>query len=309
MFPGVAPSTRRVEAIVLGLVGVAAFSFTLPATKIALRGLQPQFVGLGRALVAAVLAALCLAITRQPWPRGRHWLRLALVGAGVVVGSPLLLALALAHLTSSHGAVIFGLIPAATAVMAVLRAGERPSPAFWLACAAGVTCVLVFAAAQGAGTVSPWDLVALAAVLLAGFGYAEGAALARQLGAWQVICWALVLLFPVLLVPVLRSARGAGTAGVDAWLGFAYVSVVSMLLGFFAWYRGLALGGTARVGQLQLLQPVLTLIWSALLLGETVGAGTVLAALGVVATAMLAQRTRVRESLGGTRTERGMDRA
>jgi drug/metabolite transporter (DMT)-like permease len=305
----VPPRTRRLEAVVLGMVGVVAFSFTLPATKLALRGLQPEFVGLGRALVAAVLAAICLAITRQAWPHGRQWPRLALVGAGVVIGFPLLSALALEHLTSSHGAVIVGLLPAATAVMAVLRAGERPSPAFWLACAAGVACVLLFAVAQGAGSVSPWDLVALAAVLSAGFGYAEGAALARQLGAWQVICWALVLLFPVLLVPVLRSTRGAGTAGVDAWLGFAYVSVVSMFLGFIAWYRGLALGGTARIGQLQLVQPVLTLAWSGLLLRETVGAGTLLAALGVIASAALAQRTRVRESVRGTRTERGIDRA
>ena len=298
MFCGVQGSTpiaagsRQVEAMLLGVAGVVAFSMTLPATKLALHGLQPVFVSLGRALVAAALSAICLVVTRQPRPRGSQWPRLAVVGAGAVVGFPILSAFALEHLTAAHSAVITGLLPAATAVMAVLRAGERPSPTFWLACAAGAGCVLLFAWTQGAGSVSVWDLLVLAAVALAGLAYAEGAALTRELGAWQTMCWALVLTAPLLVVPVAAASAGAASAPPEAWLGLAYVSIVSMFLGMFAWYRALSVGGTARIGQLQLAQPVLTLAWSAALLGEAVGIGTLVAALAVIGSVAVTQRVR-----------------
>jgi len=288
----IAAAPRQVESMLLGAVGVVAFSMTLPATKLALHGLQPVFVSLGRALVAAALSAICLVVTRQPRPRGSQWPRLAVVGAGAVVGFPILSAFALEHLTAAHSAVITGLLPAATAVMAVLRAGERPSPTFWLACAAGAGCVLVFAWTQGAGSVSVWDLLVLAAVALAGLAYAEGAALTRELGAWQTMCWALVLTAPLLVVPVAAASGGAASAPPDAWLGLAYVSLVSMFLGMFAWYRALSVGGTARIGQLQLAQPVLTLAWSAALLGEAVGVGTLVAALAVIGSVAVTQRVR-----------------
>jgi drug/metabolite transporter (DMT)-like permease len=157
---------------------------------------------------------------------------------------------------------------------------------------AGAGCVLVFAWTQGAGRVSPWDLLVLLAMLSAGLGYAEGAALSRELGAWPTLCWALVLMAPFLVWPVARAWGGAASAPPVAWLGFAYVAVVSMFLGFLAWYRGLAMGGAARIGQVQLAQPVLTLAWSALLLGETVGAATAAAALGVIGSVALTQRLR-----------------
>jgi len=278
--------------MLLGVAGVVAFSMTLPATKLALHGLQPVFVSLGRALVAAALSAICLVVTRQPRPRGSQWPRLAVVGAGAVVGFPILSAFALEHLTAAHSAVITGLLPAATAVMAVLRAGERPSPTFWLACAAGAGCVLLFAWTQGAGSVSVWDLLVLAAVALAGLAYAEGAALTRELGAWQTMCWALVITAPLLVVPVAAASAGAASAPPEAWLGLAYVSIVSMFLGMFAWYRALSVGGTARIGQLQLAQPVLTLAWSAALLGEAVGIGTLVAALAVIGSVAVTQRVR-----------------
>ena len=278
--------------MLLGAVGVVAFSMTLPATKLALHGLQPVFVSLGRALVAAALSAICLVVTRQPPPSVSQWRRLAVVGAGAVVGFPILSAFALEHLTAAHSAVITGLLPAGTAVMAVLRAGERPSPTFWLACAAGAGCVLVFAWTQGAGSVSVWDLLVLAAVALAGLAYAEGAALTRELGAWQTMCWALVLTAPLLVVPVAAASAGAASAPPEAWLGLAYVSIVSMFLGMFAWYRALSVGGTARIGQLQLAQPVLTLAWSAALLGEAVGIGTLVAALAVIGSVAVTQRVR-----------------
>jgi drug/metabolite transporter (DMT)-like permease len=288
----IAAGSRQVEAMLLGVVGVVAFSMTLPATKLALHGLQPVFVSLGRALVAAALSAICLVVTRQPRPRCSQWPRLGVVGVGAVVGFPIMSAFALEHLTAAHSAVITGLLPAATAVMAVLRAGERPSPTFWLACAAGAGCVLVFAWTQGAGSVSVWDLLVLAAVALAGLAYAEGAALTRELGAWQTMCWALVLTAPLLVVPVAAASAGAASAPPEAWLGLAYVSLVSMFLGMFAWYRALSVGGTARIGQLQLAQPVLTLAWSAALLREAVGIGTLVAALAVIGSVAVTQRVR-----------------
>lgn len=245
-------------------------------------------------MVAAALAGALLLATGARPPARRHWGRLARVVVGVVLGFPLFTALALKLVPASHGAVVVGLLPAATAAMAVARAGERPSRAFWAAVGLGLVAVLAFAAAQGAGRPQLADGLILVAVVLGALGYAEGAVLARELGAWQVICWALVAAAP-LLVPVVavRAWTQGLSAPPEAWLGFAYVSVVSQFLGFFAWYRGLSLGGVARVGQLQLAQPVLTLGWSAWLLGEQVSPATVAAAGAVVASVVLTQRARV----------------
>jgi drug/metabolite transporter (DMT)-like permease len=292
-----APWTR---GLLFGFLGVLAFSFTVPLTRVAVADLDPAFVGLGRALVAAVLAAALLLLTRQPPPGRRHWGRLVVVGSGVIVGFPLFTSLALRELPSADAAVIVGLLPAATAVMAVLRAGERPSQAFWGACAFGLFAVLLFAASQGAGLVpDPGHLLVLLAVVLCSLGYAEGGALAQEIGGWRVISWSLVLFAPFLAPFVAWSALGSGGAGLAeagaaAWACFAYVSVVSMFVGFFAWYRGLAEGGVARVGQVQLSQPVLTLLWSTLLLGEHVGPLTVLCALLVLGSVAAGQRTRVK---------------
>jgi drug/metabolite transporter (DMT)-like permease len=235
-----------------------------------------------------------LLATRQRAPTRGQAARLGVVALGVVVGFPLFSSLALRELTAAHGAVIVGLMPAATAIMAVVRAGEQPSRGFWLTSGAGLVAVLAFAALQGAGAPTAADLLVLAAVALGALGYAEGGALAREMGGWQVICWALVLSAPFLApVAAVAAARDGLDAGADAWLGFAYVSLVSMFLGFFAWYAGLARGGVAKIGQVQLAQPVLTLAWSALLLGEHVDAATLLAALAVLASVAATQRTRV----------------
>jgi drug/metabolite transporter (DMT)-like permease len=282
------------SAAVWGGLGVLAFSFSLPATRLAVADLHPTIVGLGRALVAAVLAAALLSLRREPAPARADVPRLLLTGVGVVIGFPMLSSLALRELSSAHATVIVGLLPAATAAFAVARGGERPGPGFWAAAAAGLAAVLAFAATQGASGLAVADLYVLGAVALCAFGYAEGATLSRRYGGWQVICWALVLTAPA-LVPVVAVAVALDglEAGTDAWLGFAYVSLFSMFLGFFAWYRGLALGGIARIGQIQLGQPVLTLVWAALLLGERVTAATVAAALAVLACVGLTQRARV----------------
>ena len=284
--------------VAIGALGILGFSFSLPATRLAVADLDPWLVAFGRATVAALLAAVYLRATRAPRPTARQARSLAIVALGVVVGFPLLTSLALRSETAAHGAVVIAILPAATAVAAVVRAGERPSRRFWLASAAGLVTVLAFVAVTTGGELTtagpqPADLYLLAATALCAVGYAEGGALSRTLGAAPTICWALVLSAPVTATVAGVAAAATGLhAGPTAWLGFAYVSVVSMFLGFFAWYAGLARGGVARVGQIQLAQPVLTLGWSALLLGESVTALTVATALAVLATVAATQRAR-----------------
>jgi drug/metabolite transporter (DMT)-like permease len=290
------PRDRTKEGLLLGALAVTAFSLSFPATRAAVPELGAATVGLGRAVVAAALAGVLLAVRRDRLPDRRYWPRLALVAGGVVVGNPLLSAVALRDMPSAHGAVLIGLLPGATAVAAVLRARERPSMAFWVASAAGLACVLAFATAQGAGRITAGDGLVLLAVVAGALGYAEGGALARELGSWRVISWALVLSAPV-LVPIVALSVGAQVleASPRAWLGFGYVSVVSMFLGFLAWYRAMALGGVARLSQLQLLQPLLTLFWSAMLLGEDVNRGTVGTAGLVMLCVLAGVRSRVQQ--------------
>jgi drug/metabolite transporter (DMT)-like permease len=280
--------------LVLGSLGILGFSFSLPATRLAVADLDPWVVAFGRATVAAALAAIYLLATRAPRPTRQQARSLAIVAAGVIVGFPLLTSLALEVQTAAHGAVVIAILPAATAVAAVRRAHEHPSRAFWLAASAGLVAVFVFVIAQeGVSGVQAGDLFLLGAVVLCAIGYAEGGALSRTLGGPTTICWALVLSAP-LTATVTGVAIGLTGlhAGATAWLGFAYVAVVSMFLGFFAWYAGLARGGVARIGQVQLAQPVLTLGWSAALLGEHVGPATVLTALAVLACVAATQRAR-----------------
>jgi len=281
----------------LGFLGVFAFSLTLPATRLAVEELDPTFVGIGREALAAVPAGLILLMSKAPLPSRRQLLHIGVVAFGVVFGWPLFTAIALQDLTSAHTAVIVGLLPAATAVTAVLRAGEHPSRGFWLASFAGLVAVLAFAASQGAGLITTGDVLILVAVALGAIGYAEGGALARELGGWRVICWAVLLSAP-LTVPIgAIAAMGSDLhAGTDAWLGFAYVSAVSALFGFFPWYAGLARGGVAKIGQVQLIQPLLTLVWSAALLDEHVGMATLVASIAVLASVVATQRTRVTRS-------------
>ncbi|MEV4007293.1 DMT family transporter [Actinomadura sp. NPDC049753] len=283
----------------LAAVGVLTFSLTIPTTVLGLEGLDPYVIGIGRSAAASVLAALALLSVRARPPRRDQWASFAVVAAGVIFGFPLFSTLALDHgASSAHSAVVVGLLPAATAVLGVLRAGERPSRAFWFASAAGAACVTGFALVRGAGRVTPADLLLFTALLTCAAGYAEGARLARDMPGWRVISWALVLAAPV-TVPVaavlLATTRPAWTA--HAVIGFGYVSVFSAYLGFFAWYEGLARAGIARASQIQLTQPMLTLFWSAVLLGERVDATTALAAVAVLVCVALTQRARVRRTL------------
>jgi drug/metabolite transporter (DMT)-like permease len=281
-----------------GLLGVAAFSFTLPFTRVAVDGggLSPLFIGCGRAVIAALLAAVALAVTRQRLPSGAQWVRLAVVAGGIVVGFPVLTAYALTTTPASHGAVVIALLPAATAVMAVLRGRERPPRAFWLMAAVGAVAALGFAALHSGGLsgLHGSDLLLFGAVLAAAIGYSEGGLLARELGAWQTISWALVLSAPLMItLTAFAMARQPPSGTVGEWAAFGYLAVVSMYLGFFAWYRGLAIGPIAQVSQVQLVQPVMGISWAALLLGEHLTWPTVLGGIAVIACAATAVRTRL----------------
>ncbi|MEH3154657.1 MAG: DMT family transporter [Gordonia paraffinivorans] len=283
------------SGLAFGAIGVAAFSFTVPLTRVAVADLDPVLVGVGRAVVAGLLAVTLLAVVRPRLPRGRQWLRLALVAGGVVVGFPVLTSLALTSTTAAHAAVVIGLLPAATAVAAVLRTGERPPARFWVFALAGAIAVGVFST-LGHGALGPpriGDLLLLAAVVAGAVGYAEGGLLARELGAWQTISWALVVALPATAVTTaILTTRSTPTAGGAAWAAFAYLSAVSMFLGFFAWYRGLAIGPMTTVSQIQLVQPVLSVLWSVALVGESLTASVVVGAVAIIACATCAVRSR-----------------
>lgn len=266
-----------------GLLGVAIFSGSLPATRVAVGGFSPLFLTSARAVIAALLGLALLWALRQKRPDRADLGSLAIVALGVVVGFPLLTALALQHITSAHSIVFIGLLPLCTAIFGVLRGGERPQAAFWLFSVLGGSLVAGFALANGGFASPTGDLLMVAAILLCGLGYAEGAALSRRLGGWQVISWALLLSLPPMAAIALATLPAAwGGIGAGAWLGLAYVSVFSMMVGFVFWYRGLALGGIAAVGQLQLLQPFFGLILAGLLLGEQVAPSMVVVSALVV---------------------------
>jgi drug/metabolite transporter (DMT)-like permease len=274
-----------------GLLGVLIFSGSMPATRVAVAGFSPTFLTSARAAIAALLGALLLLLLRQRLPGRDELGRFAIVSSGVVVGFPLLTALALQEITSARSIVFLGLLPLATAAFGVLRGGERPKPAFWFFAFFGSAIVAGFALADsGAGSLKG-DLLMLGAIILCGLGYAEGTVLTRRHGGWQVISWALLLSLPI-MGPLALATRPLAVDGIatSAWLGLAYVAVFSMFVGFIFWYRGLAIGGTASVGQLQLLQPFFGLTLAAAVLGEQVTTTMMAAALAVVACVALARR-------------------
>lgn len=293
---------------IFGLIGVLCFSFTLPATRIAVAELDPIFVGLGRALVAAALAAPLLIVTKQKRPTRQQFARLGVVALGVVIGFPLLSAFALRYTPASHAAIVTGLLPLATAVVSTVRNGERPSSLFWIAAIVGNATVLGFVLISSGGQIVVGDLAMLGAVLIGSLGYVEGGRLSREIGSWQTICWALVISAPVLIFPVAGSVAQNGLrASPQAWLGFLYVSVFSMFLGFFAWYRGLALGGIARVGQVQLLQAFFTVAWSALLLNEPITPLIVVALVIVVSMIIVIRRAPITQHGHGANSVASVD--
>lgn len=254
-----------------GFLGVVIFSGSLPATRVAVMQFDPVFLTVVRAAIAGVLALCLLLVFREKRPAREDMVSLVIVALGVVIGFPLLTALALQHMTSAHSIVFIGLLPLATAIFGVIRGGERPKPAFWIFSMLGSALVMGYALSQGLAASPVGDALMLAAIIVCGLGYAEGAKLSRTLGGWQVISWALVLSLPIMIVAAIVCIPPT-FSGIEApaLIGLAYVSLFSMLIGFVFWYRGLAQGGIAAVGQLQLLQPFFGLALAATLLHESV---------------------------------------
>ncbi len=274
---------RTASGFLNGFLGMLIFSGSLPATRLAVAEIDPVFLTVARASIAGLIGLALLLLMRSQRPTGRDLVSLVVIALGVVVGFPLLTALALKHVTSAHSMVFIGLLPLSTAIFAVLRGGERPKPAFWVFSILGSLLVAGFAMAQGV-TASPLgDGLMFAAIIVCGLGYAEGAALSRRLGGWQVICWALTVSLPVMLVATIALMPASPTTiGASALGGLVYVSLFSMLIGFIFWYRGLSQGGIASVGQLQLLQPFFGLVLAGLLLHEPVTASMFAVTAGVI---------------------------
>lgn len=268
----------------LGLLGVCGFSLTLPMTRIAVAQLDPMFAGLGRSLVSVCLAACVLLWKRDRFPGRRYVASLLVVALGVIVGFPLFTAFAMRSVPAAHGAVVVAVLPLFTALCGTLLAHERPTLTFWLAALAGSATVVGYVLSSSGFHPKGADLLLLAAVVTCALGYAEGGRLSRELGSWRVLCWALVLACPFLALPAAWAASAHGLhASLGAWLAFAYMGVVSMFLAFWAWYEGLALGGVARVSQVQLLQVFMSIAAARLILGERIAPSMLVAAAFVVA--------------------------
>ncbi|ROZ74286.1 DMT family transporter [Ramlibacter sp. WS9] len=293
---------EETKGLWLGALGVTIFALTLPMTRLAVGTPEaPQmsgvFIALGRAVVAAVLSAIFLLATRAPWPRREDWLPLVITSAGVVFGFPLLTSVAMRHVEAVHASVIVGVLPLATAAVGAWLHRQRPSTGFWICAAIGSVLVVAFAmirSGSGGGiSIKPADALLLGAMACAAVGYGWGARLSQRMRAEHVICWALVIALP-LTAPLALLTRPQAALNTAAWWGFAYVAVFSMWLGFFAWYRGLALGGTVRVSQVQLIQPFLGMLFAVPLLGESLDALTLGFALAVIAVVFIGKKMPVR---------------
>ncbi|QIP88801.1 DMT family transporter [Streptomyces sp. Tu 2975] len=277
----------------LAALGVVAFSLTFPSTVWGLEGFGPWSLVAVRSALAATIAGTFLLALRVPLPDRRHWASLATVAAGVVVGFPLLTTLALQTSTSSHAAVVVGLLPLTTAAFAALRTGRRPSRTFWAAALAGAAVVIAFTVQQSGGALHTGDLYLFGALLVCAAGYTEGGRLARQMPGWQVIGWALILCLPVAVAgSAVALAYEPVHLGVRGVIGLVWVAAGSTFFGLYVWYRGMAGIGIARASQLQLAQPLLTLVWSVLLLGEELSPAAPLAAVAVLVCIAVTQRSR-----------------
>lgn len=277
------PLSNETKGMMLGLLGVIAFSLTLPATRAAVEFLHPLFISSGRVVVAAILAGIYLLLGRHRRPTRDELKSLAAVALCVAAGFPILTAVAMQYVDASHGGVMLGILPLSTAAAGFAFAHERPSRRFWLMAMCGSAAVVTFSLMKSGGAPHPADLALVGAVIITSMGYAIGARLTRTLGGLQVISWALVLIAPLMLAPAIITAPDFAVVPTRAWVAFAYVAIISQFLGFLPWYKGLALGGVAKVGQTQLLQPFFTFAAASVLLGETIDLVTMVFALLVVA--------------------------
>jgi len=287
------------KGMLLGLLGVSAFGLTLPATRVVIPYLDPVFVGLGRAVLASIFAAMLLFRFRQKIPDVKQLYQLSIVALGVVIGFPVFSSWAMQYVPAAHGGVVLGVLPLVTAVVGVCIGNERPGLSFWFVSVLGSVLVISYALIQGAGEVHMADIALLGAVMSAAVGYAFGARLSKEMGSWQVICWALVLAFPFIVIPAVSYAPDSfSDISIEAYASFLYLALVSQLFAFFVWYQGLALGGIARVSQMQLLQPFITLFASALFLGEVIDVETMVFVFLVVSSVWAGRGMPIRQKNG-----------
>lgn len=282
------------KGMLLGFIGIICFSFTLPATSIAVPYFGATVVGLGRTVIAAILVSFIFILKKEALPNKRQFISLVIVAVGAVLAFPLLTTYAMKSLPVSHGAVELALLPLATAGFAMWRGGERPSKRFWISSITGAITVLIYAGYLGLGQLQTGDLALIVAILLLGLSYAEGGKLSNELGSWQVIAWAILIGAPFFMLPVGFSLSSHMLqAPIEAWISLFYLGVVSQLLAYVAWYGGMSLGGIARVGQIQYLQPFLMIGFSALFLGESISWLTVILAIVVVTCVMIGKKPTV----------------
>lgn len=278
----------------LGLLGVVCFSLTLPSTRIAVEYFGPTVVGLGRTVVAAILVAVVLIIRKEKLPTPQQFKSLLIVAAGAVLGFPLLTSWAMESLPVSHGSVELALLPLATAGFAMFRAKEIPSRKFWISSFIGSSAVIMYALHLGIGQLQFADLALLVSVIILGLSYAEGGILAKELGSWQVIAWAIMIGAPFFIIPVgLNLSTEMFHAPIQAWVSFIYLAVVSQFLAYVAWYSGMAMGGIARVSQIQYLQPFLMILFAAVFLNESITLFTIVIAVIVVFSVILGKNAPV----------------
>lgn len=286
--------TREKFGLFLGLAGVICFSLTLPATSIAVEYFGTTVVGLGRTVVAAILVAVVLIVRKEKLPSPSQFKSLLIVAVGAVLGFPLLTSWAMESLPVSHGAVEVALLPLATAGFAMFRAGEIPSIKFWVSSIIGSLAVIMYALHLGFGQLQLADLALLAAVIILGLSYAEGGKLAKELGSWQVIAWAIMIGAPFFIIPVgLNLSTEMLHAPIQAWVSLIYLAVVSQFLAYVAWYSGMAMGGIARVSQIQYLQPFLMIVFATVFLDESITFFTIVIAVIVVFSVILGKNAPV----------------
>ncbi|PCH62137.1 MAG: EamA family transporter [Gammaproteobacteria bacterium] len=284
------------KGMLFGLLGVLSFSLTLPATRFVIPYLDPIFIGLGRAVIAATFAVVLLMVMKQPIPIKNQFYRLAITAMGVVIGFPVFSAWAMQTVPASHGGVVLGVLPLATAIAAVLVSHERPSVGFWISGLLGGAIVTIYALLNGVGSLHIGDLFLFFSIVSAAIGYAVGGQLSKEMGGWQVICWALLISLPFIIGPTLIFAPAdALDIPISVWLIFLYLALVSQLFGFFLWYKGLALGGIARVSQTQLIQPFLTIAAAALFINEFIDIKTIVFALLVTSAVVVGKKMPIYE--------------
>lgn len=287
--------TNETKGMLLGFIGVLMFSLTLPFTRIAVAELSPYFVTFGRSSLGGICALLLFAFTKPKLPTKNQLIRLSVMALCVVYGFPLFVSLAMKTLPSAHGGIVLGVLPLATAVVGALRFNERPSLAFWTTAVMGSLLVITYASLNGSGGLASEDWLLFVAIASASIGYSEGGKLSEEMSSVEVISWALVLTLPINIFLTYQYIDFEISAvSTLAIISFVYVGLISMYIGFFFWYRGIALGGVARVGQVQLLQPFLTLVGAYFLLDEQITAMNIGFALCVLAVVVLGKRTKAK---------------